>query len=150
MVDFVGLHLTKGQQIAVTTKSGKFSGKFNKLTANGERIEILEVKDEDDKPCGRFKFLFRKDVLKIELSESTIEKENETNFQVENMNRTEPSRDESQLTFELSQKQIDFIHQKINNCTLFRSVDASYFAALEDISKYLVIGLSTGGISVNR
>lgn len=150
MMSFANLRLEKGQPIVVTTKSGKFYGKFNKLADNGERMEIVEVMNGIGEPCGKFKFFLSKDVVEFEVCGKA------GNGQVKELkidsNETGTCNEPQAITCTgVSPEQMGCIQQTILNCVLFQRVDASYFEALKDISKHFVIGLSAaGGGHTNR
>jgi hypothetical protein len=166
-MNFAEMRLEEGQQVTVTSSTGKYYGKFNKLSMNDCRMEIVEVKDEDGKPCGRFKFFYSKDVVEVEFGDNTSKKENKFNEQIELMRKQQSeaqsqndlqegcsnenvrTEDRSKSISKLSNKQIVFIYKTIQHSVLFNRIDASYVAALEDISKNFTIGLSVAGIDMS-
>lgn len=136
-MNFAGLHIEKHQDIVVTTKSGKFYGKFNKLS--GDRLELSEVRNEEGKPCAKFKFFFNDDVVSI--------------F---NLDETSPcpessgKKSNSSSLPQLSSHQLEHISQSINKSLFIKQADCHYFEAIADISKQLVFGIAAEGAFAGR
>jgi hypothetical protein len=134
MMDFATLNkFEKNQEILVTTAKGKFYGKFNKLTFNESRLDISDVKGENGKSCGAFKYFFKKDVISVSIVGEEL-KRNEAEEGSSNI-ETQP------LASQLAPKQLQNVTQSINNFTYIQQADSKYFEAIEDISKQFVIGI---------
>lgn len=127
MMNFTSLSFEKGQEIVVETVKGKFYGKFNKLSVNGSRLDIVDVKGENNKLCGAFKYFFKKDVLEVTAVNGEVTRSNENSPEIFN---------------HLTQQQLQSITQSISGFTYIQQADAKYFEALENISKQFVIGIS--------
>lgn len=130
MMDFGGLKIEKNQQIIVKSTKGKFYGKFNKLSVNGSRIDLFNVKGETGKACGAFKYFYNEDVIAVSVVGEETSGSESTVVEL-------PPKD-----CQLTQQQLKMITQSISNFTYIQQADAKYFEALEDISKEFVIGVS--------
>ena len=127
MIEFKQLNLKKDQEIVVENSQGrKFIAIFNKLSQNGERLDVVNVKDENNKPFGAFKYFFERDVISV----TTIDEGYET----------PPASPTHAL--HLSPPQLAIINNALTNFTYIQQADSNYFQALEDISKQFVIGIS--------
>lgn len=129
MIEFKQLNLKKDQEIVVETSKGKFIAIFNKLSQNGARLDVVNVKDENGKPFGAFKYFFERDVISV----TTIGEGYET---------PPASPTHASLPHELTPPQLAIISNALTNFTYIQQADSNYFQALEDISKQFVIGIS--------
>lgn len=137
MKDFEALKLTKEQELEVSTSNGKFYGKFNKLSLNGARLDLVEVKNEKGECCGRFKNLNQKDILAVKVlgSENSVEELTSSNPSTTNTSE--------QSTCQLSSKQLEHI-EKLNKCPVHVNQPGStYFNALNDIYKQFTVAVGT-------
>lgn len=132
MVEFKQLNLKKDQEVVVETAKGKFFAIFNKLSQNGARLDVVNVKDENSKPYGAFKYFFKRDVISIK----TIDEGYETP-------PSSPTHGGPQAqALQLTPPQLAIISNALTNFTYIQQADSNYFQALEDISKQFVIGIS--------
>lgn len=139
MFDFTRLGLRKDQNVLVTSTKGKFYGKFMKISMNGMRLDLGEVKDMNASRFA-FKFFFQKDVLAVQIldeqdQELTVSTSSDTN---------------SSSHSRLSPKQLKQITETIDNRVFIQQADSKYAEALLDISRQYVIGISAEGTSKGR
>lgn len=140
-MDITKLEIQLHQSIVVTTKNGKFFGKLNKI--NNNRLELCDVEDEGGNSQGKFKFFFKRDLIGVS---------------VENRDQDSVAKDTASLsgtlsassTGTLSGKQLGFISETIQEFVYIQQVDSVYFAAVDDISKQLVVAVSAEGCSLGR
>lgn len=153
MMNFAHLSLKKDQNVAVTARHGTFHGLFNKLSFNGGRLDLLDVKDENGKSCGNFKFFFQKDVISVEVVPNINVTSEPAPAPVETsvvQQSTSSSGYDSSCRPLISLKQRDQIEDIINNRIYIQQADAKYAEAVADISKQFVIGISAEGCMNGR
>lgn len=142
MENFDHLKLRKDQNVMVIVSHGKFYGKFNKLSVNGSRLDLLDVRDDLEKPCGVFKFFFAKDVTAVVIVSDNGE---------EAIQEAEPVKTVSTTPrFQMTSKQYAHITEVINNRSFIQLADANYAEAIADISKQFIIGISAEGCNDGR
>lgn len=140
MFDEICQRLQEGQNIMVRSTKGKFYGKFKKMSLNGMRIDLEDVKDISGSTY-RFMFFLKKDVQLVEVPHEEIQE----------MTSSISSEISSSNTYQsLSPKQLIQINDTIHNRVLIQQADSIYADALLNISKQFVIGICAEGTSKGR
>lgn len=142
-MDITKLEIQLHQSIVVTTKNGKFFGKLNKI--NNNRLEMYDVEDEGGNSQGKFKFFFKRDLIGV-----SVENRDQDSVAEDTASLSGTLSASSTKLSALSGKQLGFISQTIQEFVYIQQVDSVYFAAVDDISKQLVVAVSAEGCSLGR
>lgn len=154
-MNFAQLKLNKNQRVVVTAYHGKFSGKFNKISGGGSRLELLEVKEENETSFRNFKYFFDSDVIAVEVFNENHETDSSEASdigpdKVISQLISSSSSSKSSSRSEISIKQQNQIKHTINKRSYFQQPDEKYAEAIADISKQFVIGISAEGCHNGR
>ena len=122
------------QNLTFMARSGKFYGKFSKLSFGGARLDVLDVKNESGRAVGAYKHFFLSDLIDIKtVGGDDCE------------DTSEDSEIETVFAPKLSADQVNHISETIKNFVYIQQADEKYYEAIDDISKNFVIGISAEG-----
>lgn len=151
-INFLHLNFEPKQEILVTkTDDQLVICKYDKLTRNGLRLDVLNPQDFNTKqPLGRFAHFMQRDVKSVQIFQ-----EQETQIKhVEDIHISESSSDvlskKKIPVLSISAKQLNCIQNSIQNYKYINQSDDQYFKAIEDLSSQFVIGVSTCGCNAGR
>jgi hypothetical protein len=143
MIDLKNLGLQPGQELRlITTKNETVLGKFKKISSDGSKMEIVDIKLLDGSGLGKSRWYFKEDIKHIKVkklqsaSEQTLTEAQE--------------KEEKLFNPVITTAQRDRIQKMIENAVYVRQANAAYHEAIKDISENLYIGLNAENTEFGR
>lgn len=151
-INFLHLNFESKQEIIVTkTDDQMVICKFDKLSRNGLRLDVLNPQDFNTKqPLGKFAHFLQPDVKSVQIFQEpqTQAKLVESSCSSSSSNDVVSRSQIPVLSF--SVKQLNCIQKSIKNYKYINQSDDQYFQAIEDLSSQYVLGVSTSGCHAGR
>ena len=151
-INFLHLNFEPKQEIIVTkTDDQLVFCKYDKLTRNGLRLDVLNPQDFNTKqPLGKFAHFMQRDVKSIQIFQ---EQEKQVKLVEDNCISKVSSEMSPKIeipVLSISVNQLNCIQNSIQNYKYINQSDDQYFKAIEDLSSQYVIGVSTCGCNAGR
>lgn len=141
MIDLKNLGLQLGQELRLKTKIEIVLGKFKKISSDGSKIEIVDIKLLDGSLLGKSRWFFKEEIKDI-----TAKKSQNTSEQ----SSAEAEKEVKLFNPVITTRQRDRIQRMMDDAVYIRQANEAYYNAIKDISENFFIGLHAENTDFGR